>query len=278
MPQGLDTALKFFNPANIPYALLVGTIAFVVVRLLDRGFERLAETFASRRMLFLRLDTISRFAVYSLAGFVAVSSIVHVTKEGLFALSGTFIVVLGFAFKDIGASALAGLTVLIDKSFQVGDRISFAGYYGEVVDIGLRSVRVRTLDDNMVTIPSNKFLNEVVASANAGQLDAMVVMPFHIAADGDHAVAMDIVRDAVVASKYVNMRRPVEILVSVKLTGAYFCTEITAKAYVFDVRYEKAFASDVTDMVLRAFREAQIPAPVVALSGFQPAAEALTSA
>ena len=168
--------------------------------------------------------------------------------------------------------------ILIDGSFQVGDRISFDGWYGDVVDIGLRSVRVQTLDDNMLTFPSNKFLTEVVASANAGALDAMVVMPFLIAADADHVRAMDIVRDAVTASKYVNMRRPVEILVESKVAGAYVCTQITSKAYVFDVRHEKAFASDVTDRVLRAFRRNGIRPPVVSMRGGQLPAEALTSA
>lgn len=278
MPEGVDNVLQFFNPANIPYALLVAASAMIVVRLLDRVFDRLADAFVGRRMLFHRLDTIARFAVYTVAVIVAVSSVLHITQEGLWALSGTFALVLGFAFKDVGASALAGITILIDASFQVGDRISFGGWYGDVVDIGLRSVRVRTLDDNMVTIPSNKFLTEAVASSNAGALDAMVVMPFHIAADADHTQAMGVVREAVTASKYVNMNRPVQILVAAKVTGAYVCTEVTAKAYVFDVRREKPFASDVTDRVLRAFRQQGIRPPAVALATGQLSVEALTSA
>ncbi len=281
MPQGLDNILRFFNPAALPYALLVAAVAAVVVRVLDRTFDRLADTFTTQRMRLHRLDTLTRFAVYSVAGFIALSSLVHLTAEGLFALSGAFAVILGFAFKDVGASALAGLTVLVDSSFQVGDRISFGSWYGEVVDIGLRSVRVRTLDDNLVTIPSNRFLTEVVASANAGALDAMVVMPFPIAADADHSAAMTIVREAVTASKYINMHRPVEVLVAAKLTGAYPYTEVTAKAYVFDIRHERAFASDVTDMVLRTFKAARIRPPMVSLTGgasAQPSAAALRSA
>ena len=278
MPQGLDNVLQFFNPSNIPYALVVVALAAVFVRLLDRLFERLALAFTSRRMLFHRLDTVVRFAVYSVAVILAISSVVHVTSESLLALSGAFAFLLAFAFKDAGSSALAGLGILLDGSFQVGDRISFEGWYGDVVEIGLRSVRVQTLDDNMVTIPSSKFLTSVVASANAGALDAMVVMPFLIAGDADHARAMDIVRDAVTASKYVNMRRPVTTRVAAKLTGAYVCTEVTSKAYVFDVRHEQAFASDVTDRVLTAFRRNGIRPPVVSLLSAQLPAEALTSA
>lgn len=55
-----------------------------------------------------------------------------------------------------------------------------------------------------------------------------------------------------------------------KLTGAYPYTEVTAKAYVFDIRHERAFASDVADMVLRAFKAAHIRPPMVSLAGGAP--------
>ncbi len=117
-------------------------------------------------------------------------------------------------------------------------------------------MRLVTLDDNLVTVPSNKFLTEAVASANAGALDCMVVMPFFIDAGADHVRARHIVRDAVLASKYLYMGKPITVLVSSHLTPhGRLLVEITAKAYVFDTRFEKAFASDVTDRVLRAFRE-----------------------
>lgn len=277
MPQ-LDNVLQFFNPSNLPYALLVGVLAAVLVRLMDRGFDRLAEAFPTQRMRLHRLDTLVRFTVYSGAVVIALSSLVHVPAEGLLAISGAVVVVVGLALKDVGASALAGLTVLLDASFQVGDRISFGGVYGDVVEIGLRSVRVRTLDDNMVTIPSSRFLTDIVASANAGALDAMVLIPFHIAADADHSVAMELVRDAVTASKFVNMHRPVDVLVSTLLTENSVCIVITAKAYVFDVRYEKAFASDVTDMVLRAFRRQGVRPPGMFTPQSQASLEAFTSA
>ena len=268
MPEGAnDTVLKLIDPENVPYAIVVLVVAFVLVRLLDRGLARLGEAFTARRMLFSRLATFSRFTVYVLAAFLALSSVLRLSSQAVFALSGTLAVTLGFAFKDLAASALAGLTILLDAPFQVGDRVQFGSYYGEVKQIGLRSVRLVTLDDNLVTIPSNKFLTEAVASANAGSLDAMVVMAFAVAPDADHVRAGEIVRDAVTASKYVYVAKPITLLVSTRIAGAYVITELTAKAYVFDVRYEKAFASDVTDRVLQAFRRDGIRPPAVAIDG-----------
>ena len=47
---------------------------------------------------------------------------------------------VGFATKDLVASLVAGLLVMFDRPFQVGDRVWFGGEYGDVLAIGLRSV------------------------------------------------------------------------------------------------------------------------------------------
>jgi len=49
------------------------------------------------------------------------------------------------------AVLVAGLLLLFDRPFRVGDRVSFNDVYGEIVSIGLRTVRLQTLDDNLVT-------------------------------------------------------------------------------------------------------------------------------
>jgi len=143
----------------------------------------------------------------------------------------------------------------------VGDRVAFGGYYGEITDIGLRSVRLSTLDDNAVTIPNNKFLTEAVASANAGALDAMVVIPFYVAAAEDFQLARRIVAEATATSRYAYLKKPLVTLVSDQFMGERFVTVITVKAYVFDVRYEKAFVTDVTERVKLAFRAKGLRGP-----------------
>ena len=75
--------------------------------------------------------------------------------------------------------------------------------------------------------------------------------------------AREIVRDAVTASKYVHLSKPVDLLLASTLLESHVATEITAKAYVYDVRFEKAFSTDVTDRVLRAFRAEGIHPPAL---------------
>lgn len=251
-----DGLMQTFNPESIPvaFAWLMG--AFLLVYLSKRILRSVSEKMAKYRLTIKQLHTLLSFGIYLSAFVLALSSLFTFSSEALLALSGTIAVTAGFALKDVATSFMAGLSILVTKPFQVGDRISFAGFYGEVSEIGLRTVRLVTLDDNLVSIPTNKFLTEPVASANAGALDCMVVMQFYISPNADHQRAKGIVEDAVLASKYLYLGKPISVLLSNRLTEqGVLVVELTAKAYVFDARQEKAFASDVTDRVLYSFRE-----------------------
>ena len=151
----------------------------------------------------------------------------------------------------------------MDRPFQVGDRVSFGGQYGDITVIGIRSVRMVTLDDNVVTIPNNKFLTDITSCGNYGALDMQVVIDFHIGVDQDVHTAQRIVREAGVSSRYIFLPKPVVVLVSQEIIENYIAMRVRLKAYVLDTQYEKAFVSDVTLRVLEAFRQQGIQPPAI---------------
>lgn len=257
----LQQIVHFVAWDDVPIALLILVGGLVLQGLLSRFLIDLGERFTERRLTLKKVDALLRFTTY-LGLFVVVgSTVLELQSEGLLALAGTIGLATGFALKDLLASLMAGVILLIDEPFQVGDRIAFGGYYGEVSSMGLRTVRLITLDDNLVTIPNSALLSDPVASANAGDLDCMVVVPFYIAAAEDFVAARRIVHEATATSQYVYLDKPIVTLISDEFLGERFVTVIRVKAYVFDARYEKSFASDITARVKTAFREAGIRTP-----------------
>lgn len=257
----LEQLLQFVDWQRASVALVLLPIALITERLVSRFLDDLGERFADQRLFLKKVKALGRFLFFAVLAIVTGSSVLSVDSQVLFALAGTLGLAVGFAFKDLLASLMAGVILLVDQPFQVGDRIAFGGYYGEVTEIGLRSVRLVTLDDNLVTIPNSRFITEAVASANAGALDCMVVMDFYIAAAEDFARARIIAAEAAATSRYVYLEKPVATLVSDQFMGERFVTVIRVKAYVFDARYEKAFASDVTERVKRAYHADGIRTP-----------------
>ncbi|TDI43019.1 MAG: mechanosensitive ion channel [Acidobacteria bacterium] len=253
--------LEFLKLDNLPIAVVAIVIGVVLIRVTVRFFDGMGERFTRRRLVLKQVAAVLKFFIVMLTAFFVATTLVNFSNQALLALGGSAALAFGFAFKDILASLIAGLILLFDRPFQVGDRIAFAGYYGEVKEIGLRSVRLVTLDDNLVSIPNNKFLTDVVASANAGELHQMVVLHFYIRCDADFASAKTIAQEAAVSSPYVYLEEPVQVSLQegpVPGMATHFALEVTVKAYVFDGRFETAFGTDVTERVKRAFKAAGI--------------------
>jgi small-conductance mechanosensitive channel len=250
--------LRFVRLAGLPAAVIVLLATWGFARLVTRFLEGAGNRFTDRRLLFQQIASFTRFFIYFSGFAVALLLSFRFSDQMLLALGGTAMVAIGIALKDIAASVLAGVVILIDRPFQVGDRISFGGFYGEVKHIGLRSVRLVTLDDNLVTIPNSRFMSEIVSSGNAGALDMMVVVDFHVDLYEDSARVRAILEDAIRTSPYVFLGKPWAIVTSQTPFEEFVALTFSAKVYVLDLQYEKALQTDLTERVLARFRQAGI--------------------
>lgn len=80
----------------------------------------------------------------------------------LLAAVGIGTVALGFAFKNSIENVFGSVTVILDKPFQVGDWVVYNGVEGTVESVGMRSTRVRTFYNSLVTIPNSILITEKV--------------------------------------------------------------------------------------------------------------------
>jgi small-conductance mechanosensitive channel len=178
-------------------------------------------------------------------------------------IGGALAFSVGFAMRDLVAAFIAGITIMFDRPFQVGDRVEYASQYGDIVAIGLRSVRMLTLDHNVVTIPNNKVLTDVTSCGNYGELVMQVPMKFYVGADQDIELASELIREASLMSRFCFLDREVPVLAKQVLKDEYVAFEITARPYVLDVKYEKQFETDVHITVQKLFGRHGILPPAV---------------
>ena len=236
---------------------------WILLKFLAAFVEGLSRRFVDRRMTFQKIATFLQFFLYIGTGIATLMLSFRLDNRVLAVVGGTVAVSVGFAVKDLVASFVAGITIMFDRPFQVGDRVSFGGQYGDIRAIGLRSVRMQTLDDNTVTIPNNKFLSEITACGNYGALEMQVVMDFLIGVDQDIEQAQRIVYEAGLSSLYVFLPKPIKVNVSSVVESNYVAVRLRLRAYVLDTKYENAFVTDVTLRVLSAFRDAGIQPPAM---------------
>ena len=254
---------QMFRWSGVLLSLLVIAGAWLLLRFESTLVANLGKVFAERRMLLQKLSAFFHFGVYLATIVTVVMLSFKISREVMAILGGTAAVAMGFALKDLVASIVAGVMIMLDRPFQVGDRVSFGGQYGDITAIGLRSVRLQTLDDNTVTIPNNLFLSQLTSSGNYGALDMQVVVDFHIGLDQDARKAQAIVREAGTTSRYAYLPKPVVVRVSQVVVENYVALRMRLKIYVLDTKYEKALVSDITLRVMEAFEAEGIQPPAI---------------
>ena len=261
--ETFTTITNMIRPGGVVVSILVLIGVWLLLRFVDRLVTNLGSIFAERRLLLHKVNAFFHFIVYLAAIIAVVLLSLKISREVMAILGGTAAVAMGFALKDLVASIVAGVMIMLDRPFQVGDRVSFGGQYGDITAIGLRSTKLQTLDDNTVTIPNNMFLNQITSCGNYGELDMQVVVDFHIGVDQNIRLAQDLVQEATVTSRYIYLPKPVTVGVSQVVINTCVTVRLRLKAYVLDTKFEKALVSDVTLRVLEAFKSQGIQPPAV---------------
>ncbi len=237
------------------WAALVLTMTFVLVKAAVFVLDRLAERSARQRLLFKRLAPVVRLILWVFGFYVVVRGIFGVDATNLLAAATAIGVAVGFAAQDILKNIFGGLVIISDRPFQIGDKIRVGDTYGEVLSIGLRSTRIATPDDNLVTVPNSQIVSDHVSNANAGALDCQVVTDLYLPAWVDATFAKRLAYEAAASSQYVYLKKPIVVLVLDEFHHT-FVLHLKVKAYVLDTRYEFLLMSDITERARRAFRQA----------------------
>lgn len=102
-----------------------------------------------------------RFLIFTIGGIVAVALLGY-NVAGLIAGLGIGGVALALAAKDSVENVFGALTIVFDRPFALGDWIRVDKVDGVVEEINLRSTRVRTMDDSVVTLPNSNLIKASV--------------------------------------------------------------------------------------------------------------------
>jgi small conductance mechanosensitive channel len=126
------------------------------------------------------LRRLIRWTVLILGGVLAIEQVVpNVTS--LLAGLGIAGFTIGFALQDVAKNLIAGVLLLLQQPFEIGDTISVSGYTGEVLDVSLRTIDLRAVDGLFVTIPNADVLANPILNysrARARRLELSVGLAY----------------------------------------------------------------------------------------------------
>ena len=137
------------------------------------------------------LRNICATAVWVTAALIGLDT-VGVAIGPLLASAGIVGVALGFGAQTLVKDYLAGIFIVIENQFGVGDVVDIDGVTGTVTDVGLRVTRLRGLDGATVWLRNGEILR--VRNRSQGYSVAIVDIP--VAYDTDMNLAQQVVEEA----------------------------------------------------------------------------------
>lgn len=257
-PPSVSDLISF---QRIFWAIVLFILGVFLIKFTTKVLELFAERSTKYRISIKGIVPVFRILGWSLVVYIIIAGIFRPPAATLLAVAASLGIAIGFAAQDIFKNIFGGIMILFDRPFQVGDKIEAGQHYGEVVKIGLRSTRIVTPDDSLVSIPNGDIMTQPVLNSNAGEPNCQVVAEIYLPITIDTERVRQIATEAAQVSKYIFLDKPIAVLFfnEVKERRSYF--KMRLKAYVMDIRYEFAFKSDMTELVMKELLQQKIISP-----------------
>jgi small-conductance mechanosensitive channel len=233
------------------WTLVFIVIGYFGIKFISAILNLLSEKSTQYRIAFKGAIPIVKILIWVGIVTLIITTIFQPPITTILAFSASVAVAVGFAAQDILKNIFGGVIILLDRPFKSGDKIEVGSFYGEVVEIGLRSTRIVTPDDSLVSIPNSEIMNSPVSNANTGEATCQVVAEIYLPLDIDTMQVRQIATQAARVSKYVYLNKPITVLFFNEVKERKSYLKMRLKAYVRDIRDEFIFKSDMTELVVK---------------------------
>jgi MscS family membrane protein len=260
--QTLQVENELYNSLIDSFLVLMITIALlqIINNLSKHWLENWAQKTASTAddRLIPLVEKILKAIVIALSVIFIFDSW-NIDISPLLATAGIAGIAVGFAVKDSLANILGGIQLVLDKTFKVGDKIQIeSGEIGVILDIGLRSTKLRSYDNEVIYIPNGQLSNSKIKNFTVPDLSLRVKVSFGVEYGSNPEQVRQVVTEAVKEIETV-LENPEPAVQFLKMSD--FSLDFVAKAWVQN--YTMAFATqlEMTDTIYNTLNKANIGIP-----------------
>ena len=237
-------------------------ILMLVLRSLENNIADKTETNLDN-IIFELLNRLCGVIIYITAGILALD-VLGINVMPFVAGAGVVGIAVGFAAKDTLSNLIAGVLLILDRPFEIGDRIEVwsapagSASWGDVIEIGLRATKIQTTDNIVIIIPNNEIMTRDIVNYTANNNKIRVRINIGIAYEADIGVAKEIIIKVARELSWVSADPAPKVVV--RNFGAS-SVDLQARVWINQARKRMDTISTITDRVKYAFDEAGIEIP-----------------
>ncbi len=213
------------------------------------------------RMVTIAL-TISKYVIW-FAAFLLILIVLDIDITAFLAGAGIVGIAIGLAAQDFLSNLLGGAVIAVDKPFELYDRITIDQYTGDVMHVGSRSTRLKTLDNQIVTIPNSTVTKSFVVNYSTMDSRRKIRIDVRVAYGTDVQRVKKILNDIV-----IELAERIPFILSDPEPEVYFLEfgESSLKFQLVlwssDVRKSWEVTDAVNMMIVERFTQEEIEIPV----------------
>jgi small-conductance mechanosensitive channel len=246
--------ILFAGPVN---RFLVVTIRYLQERVAHKTDSRIDD------IVFDLLVRFSKYIIYTVAIIIALD-LLGINVVPFIAGAGVAGIAIGFAAKDTLSNLIAGILLIIDRPFEVGDRIEVwsapagSSTWGDVIDIGLRATKIKTTDNIVIIIPNNEIMLRDIINYTIISEKIRVRINIGIAYDADLQKAKSIILQVAQATEWVTDDPPPKVVVR---NFGESSVDLQLRVWIHDARQRMNSISYITDKIKESFDQEGIEIP-----------------
>ena len=182
----------------------------------------------------------------------------------LLGAAGVMGLALSLAAKDTLSNLIAGVLLIMDRPFQVGDRIELwnapneTGTWGDVIEIGLRATKIRNPDNLVVVVPNNEIMRRDIINYTMSGQEIRLRIPFAVAYESDIERAKVLLIQA--ALEVRGVKDDPKPLVIVRGFGQSE-VKLQLRVWILEARQRRRIADEITGIALEGFAREGVEIP-----------------
>jgi small-conductance mechanosensitive channel len=242
-------------------AMPVKDFTLLVLRYLEGNFVKKTQS----KIDDIVFDLLNKFAgviIFALAILLALDML-GINVMPVVAGAGVAGIAVGFAAKDTLSNLIAGVLLIIDRPFEIGDRIEVwaapknSATWGDVIDIGLRATKIRTTDNIVIVIPNNEIMRRDIVNYTTLS-NIRVRIPIGVSYDTDISKAKSVILEVAKTAEWVQKDRPPVVVVR---QFGESSVDLELRVWIKEARRRMDTISHMTDKVKEAFDKEGIEIP-----------------
>lgn len=249
---------------NIIVSFIMLIITYIVIVVTDIVIDNWAKKAAEKTKSTVDeqlIPVVHRFSriFISIVGLLFVLPVWGIQIGPLLTSLGIAGIAVAFALQSTLGNIFGGMSIILDKSVKVGDKIRLDNdTMGTVMDVGLRSTKILTWDGELITIPNGKLADSKILNFMQPEPKVRIVIEFGVEYGSDTSKVRKVVLDTISKIPGVLKEPAPKVLM---LEMADFALKFRALFWVnsFDIKFDtKALA---TEQIYNALRNEKIGIP-----------------